>query len=82
LQGWGQPEDRTRVLELAQDAMELEPDDLATLRCAGHVLAFLGIMTAVWRCWRSGRNEEALSATSSNAWSSTKNIVEHTHRLI
>jgi adenylate cyclase len=42
LQGWGQPDDRTRALELAQDAAKLEPDDPATLRCAGHALAFLG----------------------------------------
>jgi adenylate cyclase len=41
-QGWGQPDDRMRALELAQDAAELEPDDPATLRCAGHALAYLG----------------------------------------
>jgi tetratricopeptide (TPR) repeat protein len=42
LQGWGQPHDRTHALELAQDAVKLEPDDPATLRCAGYALAFLG----------------------------------------
>jgi adenylate cyclase len=42
LQGWGEPGHRARALELAQDAEKLDPDDPATLRCAGHALAFLG----------------------------------------
>jgi adenylate cyclase len=42
LQGWGQPDDRTRALALAEDAANLEPVDPATLRLAGHALGFLG----------------------------------------
>jgi adenylate cyclase len=42
LAGLGQPNDRTRALELAEDAVKLGPDDPATLRCAGHALAFFG----------------------------------------
>jgi len=38
----GQLNDRARALELAEDAVKLEPDDPATLRCAGHALAFFG----------------------------------------
>jgi TolB-like protein/class 3 adenylate cyclase/Tfp pilus assembly protein PilF len=42
LQGWGQPNDRTHALELAQDTVNQEPDDPSTLRCAGHAFAFFG----------------------------------------
>jgi adenylate cyclase len=42
LRGLGQLNDRTRAVELAEDAASLEPNDPVTLRCAGHALAFFG----------------------------------------